>query len=83
MLILDPSEDEWEVGDRNHQERNELQELLRWLCQWSQKHDLTWDLSVDRTVYGRIDGGACLGLGAEVRRTTARRHAADLTCEAS
>jgi hypothetical protein len=66
MLILDPSEDEWEVGDRNHQERNELQELLRWRCQWSKKHDLTWGLSVDRTVFGRIDGGTCLGLGAEI-----------------
>ena len=59
-LILHPSEDEWEVGDRDHQERNELQELLRWLCRWSEEHDLIWELSVAGTPFGRIVRGTCL-----------------------
>ena len=37
-----------------------MQGLLRWLCRWSEEHDLIWELSVAGRPFGRIVRGTCL-----------------------
>jgi len=59
-LILHPSGQAWDEAVRDHQERKELQGLLRWLCRWSEHYDMIWDLSVAGRPFGRIVRGTCL-----------------------
>lgn len=59
-LLLHPSDRAWDEADRDHQERNELQGLLHWLCNWSEAYDLIWDLSVEGRAFGQVVRGICL-----------------------
>jgi len=58
-LNLHPWADEWEQAAQHQPERNDLQELLHRLCAWSADYQVDWELSVDGSPLGRIEGGVC------------------------
>jgi hypothetical protein len=60
-LNLHPWADEWEAASRAPVERNDLQELLHRLCDWSARYGVTWELEVEGVTLGRIEDGVCPG----------------------
>src|SRR5262245_56424155 len=64
-LNLHPWADEWEAAANVPAQRNDFQELLRRLADWSARHGVTWELEVEGTPLGRIENGVCAeGLAA-------------------
>ncbi|HZU37821.1 MAG TPA: hypothetical protein VFA18_18010 [Gemmataceae bacterium] len=60
-LNLHPWADEMEEAAAIPAERNDLEQLARLLCDWSGRHGITWELSVDGERLGRIVDGVCQG----------------------
>jgi hypothetical protein len=58
-LNLHPWADEWEAASQAPAEQNDLQELLRQLCAWSERYGVDWELSVEGEPLGQIEGGVC------------------------
>src|SRR5204862_3157697 len=58
-LNLHPQADEWEQAAQHQPERNDHDELLHRLCAWSAQHGVDWELTVDGSPLGRIEGGVC------------------------
>ncbi len=58
-LNLHPWPDEQAEAANVPAERNDLQELLRFLCASSERHQIAWELSIDDMPLGRIEGGVC------------------------
>lgn len=50
-----------EVASSPGVECDDVQALLRRLCEWSARFDLTWELSLDGMPLGRIEGGVAAG----------------------
>src|SRR5262245_49115859 len=60
-LNLHPWAEDMEATAASHPERNDIQELVRLLCEWSDHYGITWMLDIDGDRLGRIDGGVCRG----------------------
>lgn len=60
-LNLHPWADEMEAAAASHPKRNDIQELVRLLCEWSERYGITWLLDIDGDRLGRIEDGVCQG----------------------
>jgi hypothetical protein len=58
-LTLHPWPDEWAEAAQNRGERTDLEELLRRLCVWSGRYELSWELEIEGELLGRIERGNC------------------------
>src|SRR5262249_8353467 len=60
-LVIHPWADEMEVAATRDSERNDIQELARLLCDWSDRYGITWLVDIDGYPLGRIEDGCCRG----------------------
>jgi hypothetical protein len=60
-LNIHPWADEMEKAAASQPERNDIQELLRLLCDWSDRYGISWRLDIDGDRLGKIEGGVCRG----------------------
>jgi hypothetical protein len=60
-LNLRPSADEMEAVAASPAERDDIQELVRLLCAWSERYGIVWLLDIDGHPLGRIADGSCRG----------------------
>jgi hypothetical protein len=58
-LNLHPHPDEFAEAEEVEVMRNDLQELIHRLCEWSWRHSLTWELTVEGDRIGVIREGIC------------------------
>jgi hypothetical protein len=60
-LHMHLSADEMAPATGRHVGPNDVQELLNLLCDWSDRHGITWLLDIDGHHLGRIEDGLCRG----------------------
>ncbi len=58
-LNLHPWPEEWDEAQTRPGPRNDLLELLRLLGEWSRRHQVDWELSIEEEPLGRIEQGVC------------------------